>query len=44
MPLAQWNIPPAAVNDLTLADFAGLTDAIDAEMRAAQQRGARDGR
>ena len=30
MPLARWNIPPAAVGDLTLADFVQLTAAIDA--------------
>jgi hypothetical protein len=32
------------VNDLTLGDFAQLTDAIDAEMRAAQRQSALDGR
>jgi hypothetical protein len=30
VPLARWNIPPAAVGDLTLTDFAQLTNAIDA--------------
>ena len=44
VPLAQWGIPPAEVNRLSLADFAQLTDAIDAELRGAQQRTARDGR
>lgn len=34
VPLAKWNIPPAAVNDLALWDFAQLTDAIDAHARA----------
>lgn len=29
MPLARWNMPPAAVNDLTLIDFAQMTAAID---------------
>jgi hypothetical protein len=33
VPLAQWNIPPPVVNDLTLADFAQLTDAIEEERR-----------
>jgi hypothetical protein len=32
------------VAELTLADFAMLTDAIDAERRTAQQQAARDGR
>ena len=40
VPLAQWNIPPAAVGELALADFAQLTNAIDAEIR---QRAAREG-
>lgn len=30
MPLARWNMPPAAVNGLTLTDFAQMTAAIDA--------------
>ena len=40
VPLVQWNIPPAAVNDLALADFAQLTGAIDAEI---QRNAAREG-
>ena len=40
VPLAQWNVPPAAVGDLTITDFAQLTGAIDAEIR---QRAAREG-
>jgi hypothetical protein len=32
------------VGKLKLADFAQLTDAIDAEIRAGQHRAARDGR
>lgn len=34
VPLARWNIPPAAVNDLVLWDFEQLADAIDAKARA----------
>jgi hypothetical protein len=30
VPLARWNIPPAAVGDLTIIDFAQMTAAIDA--------------
>ncbi len=36
--LAQWNIPPAAVNALTLTDFAQLADAIDAKAASPQQQ------
>jgi hypothetical protein len=32
------------VNDLTVADFAQLTDAIDAEIKDARHQAARDGR
>jgi hypothetical protein len=42
--LAQWNIPPEQVGRLTLADFAQLTDAIDAENRSRTQQAAHDGR
>ena len=41
VPLAQWNVPPAAVGELTIADFAQLTAAVDAEIR---QQAAREGR
>lgn len=44
MPLAQWGIPPAEVNRLSLADFDLLTDAIDAELRDRQKDSARNGR
>jgi hypothetical protein len=43
VPLARWNIPPPMVGDLTLWDFAQLTDAIDAQARAQQPHHA-DGR
>ena len=39
----EFGVPPAAVNDLTLTDFAVLTDAADAEIRSRQPT-ARDGR
>jgi hypothetical protein len=32
------------VNELTITDFAMLTDAIEAESRTAQHKAARDGR
>lgn len=44
IPLAQWNIPPAAVGDLTVADFAQLTDALDEQVRRDRQQAAREGR
>jgi hypothetical protein len=42
--LAQWSIPPEQVGRLTLADFAQLTDAIDAENRSRPQQAAHEGR
>ena len=35
--LTQWSVPPAALDALALADFAQLTDAVDAEVRQQQQ-------
>ena len=32
----DYGIPPAAVNDLTLSDFAILTDAADEQIRTRQ--------
>ena len=40
----DYGIPPAEVGRLTVADFAMLTDAIDADIRTAGHQAARDGR
>lgn len=44
MPLAQWNIPPPMIGELTLADFDLLTDAIDEELAERRKQAARPGR
>lgn len=45
VPLARdLSVPPAAVGDLTVTDFAMLTDAIDAQAAADRHQAARDGR